>query len=340
MWLFTVGEALESDVDLMRRFGGPISHAALLSSCQIFRVAGIEGLLGFRVHHGHAVVLGDPVANEVHWKTLYEVFLTYAAEQGLSVIFVVVSKRFVDLALGDFACAMQFGELLVGNPGEDPEKGARGGHLRTSVRYPQRMGVTIRSYESAGPIDPALEARVLRATAEWRARRKGFQLHIGSHRFFENRGGCRLFIAEHEGQVVGVLSLIKIGSAGCQYLIDLVFSTPSAPTHTNEFLIVSAYSQLRLEGVDRVCLGVAPSGELSDMIGFGAWRAFLARGFYALANRLVPQYGKIFFWKKFGILRSDPLYLLFQDERIGIQTFRALLKAFNFSSENIRKEQV
>lgn len=337
---FIVEEPRTEDVALIRRFGGAISHAVLDPAFRIFRVPAIPGLIGFRKAHGHAVVLGDPVCDPSDQASLAEAFLGYTKANDLSAVFAVSSRALVDMFRQRGGGVMEFGELLIGNPQNDPEAGSRGGHLRTSVRFPQRQGVSIREYRGDEPVDSDLERRIMQASSAWRGAREGFQMHIGSHHFFRNRRGCRWFVAEHEGVVVGVLSILAIQDAGCSWLIDLVFSTPGAPTHTNALLIVTAFKALRQEGVDAVCLGVAPAKGLGDISGFSRIKVWLGRGFYALATRLVPQQGKTFFWKKFGIVRREPLYLLFAEPKVSFSTFRALLDTFNFSSRIEAEDEV
>lgn len=335
---YLISDPNPEDVALIRAFGGAISHAVLDPAFQIFKVPGVEGLIGFRLGMGYAVALGDPVCAEVDREPLAAAFLDYARQIGHSVVFAVSTRALVDLFLRQGGGVMGFGELLIGNPQKDPEAGPRGGHLRTSVRFPRRSGVSVREYLGDGPVDQGLERRILQASSDWRAARSGFQMHIGSHHFFRNRAGSRWFIAEHEGLVVGVLSILAMGDAGCRHLIDLVFSTPKAPTHTNALLIVTAFEALRREGVTTVCLGVAPAAGLGEMLGFSVFKVWLGRAFYALATRLVPQHGKVVFWKKFGIERKEPLYLLFSEPKVGFKAFRALLATFNFSS-NLDQEE-
>jgi hypothetical protein len=191
--------------------------------------------------------------------------------------------------------------------------------------------VTVREYLGNGPPDAELEAQALAALGKWRAGRKGFQMYLGSPRIFADRPGCRWFIAECGGNLVGVLYMMRVNCTGCWHLIDLVFSTPDAPRHTNELMVVTAFQALREEGEESVCLGVGPKALLGDIQGFGAISSGLARTFYRLANKMVPQHGKTVFWEKFGIAHREPLYLLFQQPRVGIREFRALLKTFNFS---------
>ena len=45
---------LSPDVELVRRYGGPVSHAALDPSRCIFRAPGIDGLIGFLPTHRSA----------------------------------------------------------------------------------------------------------------------------------------------------------------------------------------------------------------------------------------------------------------------------------------------
>mgnify|MGYP006170802581 CR=1 FL=1 len=66
-----------------------------------------------------------------------------------------------------------------------------------------------------------------------------------------------------------------------------------------------------------------------EIAGLGRFSAWLARYFYGIANRLVPQTGKAIFWKKFGISTREPLYLIFMQPHVGLREFRALLKTFN-----------
>lgn len=333
---YHVSEPIDADVDLVRRYGGAVSHAVLDTAYQTLKVNGIPGFLGFRVLHSCAVALGNPICAEHHQLALAAAFLDFSRNNGYSTVFAVSSRTLADFVCKNGGGAIEFGQLLLGNPMIDPEEGPNGGHLRTSVRFPLRNGVTVRIYDGNGPIDHALENSITQASKAWLSHRRGFQLHIGSHHFFNHRSGCRWLVAEHDGHVVGVLSMLQMGEADCYHLIDLVFSTPDAPKHTNELLIVQAYKQLRMENAAAVCLGVAPRLQLGETIGFSGFATFLARNFYALTNKLAPQSGKATFWEKFGVVERIPLYLAFPDGHISTPKFRARLETFNYSFASAR----
>lgn len=319
----------DADIAWVRRYGGPVSHSLLDASCRIFRVEGIPGFIGYSLHHHCAVAMGDPLCSPEHFADITHAFIRFCDEQQWSVIFAVASSDMRNLAGSIGAGILEIADLLIANPQKDPLLGAKGGHLRTSVRFPLRKGVIVREYEGNRSPEPELETRIMAAIHNWRSNRRGFQMHIGSHQVFKNKAGCRWFLAELEGQIVGVLYMMEIGRVGCPFMIDLVLSIPQAPPHTNELLIVSAFRQLMDEGHTAVCLGPAPLAAIGEIAGLGRFSAWLARYFYGIANRLVPQTGKAIFWKKFGISTREPLYLIFMQPHVGLREFRALLKTFN-----------
>ncbi len=324
-----------SDIDLIRRYGGPVSHAALHPCYRTFRTPGIDGLVGFLLDHRCAVMLGDPICPPGRRDELATAFAQYCAGNNWSVIYAVATGNMRSF-VNDSGCGMlEFADLLVANPQHDPEAGSKGRHLRWNLNRARRHGVKVREYQGNISLDAELEAQAEAALESWRSGRKGFQMYLGSPRLFADRPGCRWFIAECAGNIVGVLYLLRVNCAGSRYLIDLVFSTPSAPRHTNELMVVAAFQALREEGEEAVCLGVGPKALLGEIQGFGAIASGLARGFYQLSNRMVPQHGKTVFWEKFGIVHREPLYLIFQQPWVGIREFRALLRTFNFSMRDL-----
>lgn len=324
-----------SHIDLVRRYGGPVSHAALNPSHRIFRTPGIDGLVGFLLAHRCAVVLGDPMCPHEQCDELTAAFAKYCADNNWSIIFAVATKNMRSFVEESGGGMLEFADLLVANPQHDPEAGPKGRHLRWNLNRARRQGLNVREYQGNVLHDAELEAQAMAALESWRAGRKGFQMYLGSPRLFADRPGCRWFIAECAGSVVGVLYMMRVNCAGCRYLIDLVFSIPGAPRHTNELMVVSAFKALREEGEETVCLGVGPKALLGEIQGFGAFSSALARSFYKISNKMVPQHGKTVFWEKFGIVHREPLYLIFQHPRVGIREFHALLKTFNFSMSDL-----
>ena len=104
-------------------------------------------------------------------------------------------------------------------------------------------------------------------------------MYLGRPRLFEDRPGRRWFLAEQSGIVVGVLSMLCVSGIDAGCLINLVFSSPAAPPHTNELMVVAALRALREEGVKTVCLGIGPQATLGRIDGCDASQVFCRAAF-------------------------------------------------------------
>ena len=322
---------LTSDIELVRRYGGPVSHAALDPSCTLFSVPGINGLIGFLPTRHSAVVLGDPICAPEHKAALADAFAAHCADLNRSVVYAVVTQDMHNYARERGYGAMEFASLLMADPQCDPEADRQGRHLRQHLNHTRRTGVTVREYQGDTSPDARLEAQAEAACEQWLTTRRGPQMFLGRPRLFEDRPGRRWFIAEQEGHVVGVLSMLRVSCIDSDSLINIVFSSPVAPIHTNELMVVTALRALREEGADSVCLGVGPKDALGQIDGCSGVTELLSRNIYRLAANIMHLHGKTLFWEKYRVTRREPLYLLFQSPHIRFREINALLQAFHFS---------
>lgn len=318
-------------VELVRRHGGPVSHAALDPSRSIFRIPGIDGLIGFLLVRKCAVVMGDPICAPEHKAPLADAFAAYCADKGWSVLYSTASAAMQIYARERGYATMEFASLLMADPQYDPEADHQGHHLRQHLNHARRTGVTVREYFGGTSIDAQLEALAETSCEQWLSVRNGPQMHLGHPRLFQDRVGRRWFIAEQAGSVAGFLSMLSVSSIEGKSLINIVFSSPSAPLYTNELMVATALQALRGEGARSVCLGVGPLETLGQINGCSCAAKFLARSIYRLAAKLLHLHGRTVFWEKFHVTRREPLYLLFQSPRISFREVNALLRAFNFS---------
>jgi phosphatidylglycerol lysyltransferase len=318
-------------VELVRRYGGPVSHAVLAPSHSIFRARGIDGLIGFLPSKQRSVVLGDPICASEDKTTLADAFSEHCAANNSSIIYTAASAEMQAYARDRGYGTMEFASLLVANPQLDPEEGHQGHHLRQHLNHTRRTGVTVHEYQGITSPDPQLEEQAKAACEQWLSTRQGPQMCIGRPRLFEDRPGRRWFIAKQAGIVVGMLSMLRISPSNSGNLINLVFSSPAAPLYTNELMVITALQALRKEGAGTVCLGVGPQSSLSRIEGCDAFTEWLSRSLYRLAAKTMHLQGKTEFWEKFHVTRREPLYLLFQSPRIGSREVKALLCTFQFS---------
>jgi lysylphosphatidylglycerol synthetase-like protein (DUF2156 family) len=320
-----------SDVELVRRYGGPVSHAALNPSLSLFRIPDIDGLIGFQLVQRCAVVQGDPVCASEYKSALADAFASYCTNKGWGFLYTSVTADMKDYAKKGNHTMMEFAGFLIADPQDDPEIGHQGHHLRQHLNNTRRSGVSVIEYWGETNPNMQVEAQIAATCKQWLKARHGLQMYLGHPRLFDDRHGRRWFIAEYNGRVIGMLSMLKIGCFECDYLINLVFSSPIAPLYTNELLIVTALQALRKEDVKTVCLGVGPLEILGKIEGSDGFTEFLSRKLYQLASRILNLKGRSECWNKFHITRREPMYLVFQSSRIGLREIIALFRALNCS---------
>lgn len=321
---------LSTAVDLIRKYGGVVSHAALDPSHRSFRTPAVDGLISFLLVCRRAVVQGDPICAPEDTACLAVAFSGYCSGNGWSVIYVAATAGLQTYTRERGYASMEFASLLVADPRDDPEEGPQAHHLRQHLNHIRQTGTVVREYR--GEPDAQFEARTQITCEAWLGGRHGPQMYLGRPRLFDDRVGRRWFIAEQSGKVIGFLSMLRVGCTECQDLINLVFSSPAAPLYTNELMIATALQALREEGIGSVCLGVGPLEMLGRVEGCSAITEWLSRKLYHLfSTKLMHQHDKTTFWEKFRVTQREPLYLLFQSPDIGLREIYALFQALHFS---------
>jgi lysylphosphatidylglycerol synthetase-like protein (DUF2156 family) len=323
-------KSLSTTVDLIRQYGGVVSHAALDPSHFSFRTPNVEGLISFLLVNRCAVVHGDPICAPENTTFLADAFVDYCADNGWSIIYVIATANLQAYARERGYASMEVAGLLIADLQNNSEEGPQAHHLRQHLNHIRRAGAVVREYK--GEPDAQMEARAQAACEAWLDGRHGPQMYLGRLRLFNDRVGRRWFIAEHADKVIGFLSMLRVGCTEFRDLINLVFSSPTAPLYTNELMIVTALQALREEGVGSVCLGVGPLKVLGRVEGCSAITEWLSRKLYALfSTKLMHQNNKSVFWDKFRVTQKEPLYLLFQSPQIGLREVYALSQALHFS---------
>jgi lysylphosphatidylglycerol synthetase-like protein (DUF2156 family) len=309
-------------IECVRRYGGAASAAVLDPANTIFSYSDIDGLIGYRVEWGCAVVFGDPVCAIADRPALTEAFHRYCDNQQLNVIYVTASASFTDWALNHVChAAIQFGEELSLDPQIDPRDrtGVYASLVRRKVKHALKSGVTASEYlEPQSELQQAME----HVGEEWLKSRRGPQLYISHVHLFDEPYGKRWFYTEHEGKIVGIVVLNE--------LRDRLMMTPDAPNGTPELLVITALNAAREAGSSYVTFGAVPLESVGDLKGVGQITSWLTKHGFKLARKVFNLEGRKKFWEKFHP-ECEASYLLFGRKHIGIRDIGALMRALNLS---------
>lgn len=312
----------------VRKWGGSTTDGILDPTCQIFRIPGMEGLIGYRAENECAIVFGDPVCPEDQTKNLTQAFHEHCAKEHLKIIYLIVSEEFALWLIQNEYCKtmIEYGEELVLDPHEDPRKktGVNASLVRRKVRHALHEGVSVQEYI---PFDDRIEKGITLVGEKWLEARKGPQIHFSHVHSFNHREGKRWFYAEKNGEIVGSVILSRLEKHQGWLLNHLMF-TPEAPHGVPELLVVTALEILSQEGCKYVTFGTVPARALGEIIGLGTFFNYLARGVYHIASILYHLNGKKKFWEKFHP-ESKKAFLAFKNSHIGLKEIIALKKALN-----------
>lgn len=313
-------------IDYVSRWGNGASDALLDPNCQFFRNQSIEGVIGYRIISGFAIVFGDPVSASADRAQLALAFNHFCQEQGLKTLYIVASEEFAKWSL-QHVCKMliEVAEILILDPQKDLTSGSKKQLLRRNIKHAAQEGVSVQEHIIP---NAQLEKEMEDVGKTWIKGRQGTQTYLSHVVLFDDRVGRRWFYAKQNGRLIGVLMLNKVENG---WLLNHLISLQDSPRGTSELLVVSALEQLAKEACHFFISGVVPRDEVGEMIGMGRVSKYLIRQGYKIGMKVLRLKGRRRYWDKFQpeIKRS---YLAFSSPRLGISEIRALIQALNTPS--------
>ncbi|MCE5316891.1 MAG: DUF2156 domain-containing protein [Parachlamydia sp.] len=304
----------------VRRWGDLNSDAVLDSQCHLFSTPSIEGFIGYRIEDGCAIAFGDPVCALAEQDQLALDFQNYCKSLGVKPVFAMVSKNFP--FTNRHGSLIEFGHKLVLDPSDDLLKktGPDAVLIRKKVKHAQKTGVVIDEYLIE---DLGLEKAIEQIGDSWLKARRGAQIYIAHHNFFNDREGKRWFYAKLDNRVIGFVILNEIRAS---WLLNNLITTQDAPSGTSELLIASVLKTLEMEKCTKVVIGPVVSRQIKHIEGLGVFSTLVVRSIFSLAKNIFRLDGQTKFWEKFHP-NKEPSFVLF--EELNFRTIKALLRAMN-----------
>lgn len=314
-------------VNLVRKWGDLNTDGILDSSCDFFFVPEVDGLIGYRIGGGNAVVFGDPICAQADKPKLAHAFQQNCQANNLGVVYTMASRAFVEWAIPNLsAAAIEFGEKLVLDPSNNPmnRTGSKAGLVRKKVKHALAEGFVVEEYTGN---DHALEQAIEAVADQWLHARNGPQIYLAHVSLFNDRPGKRWFYAHKDGKVAGLLMLNAL-EAQQGWLLNNLMVTKDAPNGISELLVISTLQALEKEQCKHVVIGPIPAKSLGAISGLSAFNAQAARFVYTCARKLFKLDGQGVFWDKFQPA-SESSYLLFPQRNLSYSSVKDLLLAYN-----------
>ena len=307
----------------VHRWGNSSSEAVLESGCLFFNVPNIEGLIGYRLASGYAVVFGDPICTLKDKPLLAKAFHSFCKEKNLNIIYLIATEPFAKWAIQNGCNVLiEAGEELIFDPQIDPTKGSQASKLRNYIHHAQNEGVTFHEYIAR---DVALENAMEQVGKEWLKTRRGPQIYLGDLVFFGDRQERRWFYIKNGDHVVAMALLSKL-KAYQGWLLKFFLTAPNSPRGTSELLMKSIMDTLREENCHYVTLGMIPAERLGEIIGLDRFSTWFARFAFEISKKIFRLNNRKAYWLKFHP-KSARSYILFSKPSVGLRELLAVMKA-------------
>lgn len=271
--------------------------------------------VGFVRQEKFAMVTGDPLCEMSQYKEVCAAFITYINEElRLTPVWMLVSydvqKILAQTGWRTLSCTE---EQRV-----DTDKHHTNSTTAQKARRVEREGVKIHEVKC----DEDLISRVQPAIEEWKATRKGKQVHLTEIRPWVDAEHRRYFIAEKGDKVHSMVVLHKLAPRhGWQVKWALDF--PNSLNGAIEVLIEHALSSV----TGQVTFGVGVSEKLTPGEHLHGMRArFLATTYSSIVESLGLR-RKADFRNKFGAL-GEEVYICYPKHGVGLKDLQQIIKFF------------
>lgn len=310
----------ETLASLVKRLGNPVSTTLLHTNCSVFQIPQVDGAIAYHQIGNCVVVIGDPICLPEDIPELTNAFHFYCQECSLKTVYLLTCADFADWAINNGCHTLiQVGSEFSINPTLFRKKRK----LRWRVNQAIKKGVQIKEYKD---FDPSLENKMKNTINIWSAQRRGPQIHLGNLNFFDSDDAKRVFYAQRQDKIIGVLILTPLDRFQ-GWVVRSYLAILDAPVGTTEHLMCSVFSFLAQENCHFLCLGVISGTTIGEIIGLTHFGKTFANAIFKLARWLFKLDAKANYLKKYRPnLRST--FLLFRD-KITIDELLAIKRVLN-----------
>lgn len=256
---------------IVKRLGNPESTTLLHSSspCNVFKIPQVDGVIGYHQIGNYVVVIGDPICLPHDVAELTKAFHLYCQERDLKTVYLLTYHDFAHWAMNNGCRTLiQVGSELSINPTNFRKKQK----LRWKINQSIQHGVHVEEYKN---FDLPLENKIKNTIHAWSKQRHGPQIHLGNISFLNSDAEKRIFYAQQEDKIIGVLLLTPVDRFQ-GWVVSSYLAISDAPVGTTEHLMCSAFDSLANENCQFLCLGAVSGTKLGEVVGLSLFRKTLA----------------------------------------------------------------
>jgi phosphatidylglycerol lysyltransferase len=270
-------------------------------------VAGGRGLVAYAVRGHTAFAAGDPLCAEDDLEAAVREWLGRCRHNGWTpCVYEAAEERLpVYRRLG--LRSLKMAEEAIVDLSSFSLAGGKRAALRSMVHKVTRMGLTVRRYDRAKGVEPAIDDQLEEISEEWLAEKRLGEMGFSLGRFsLESLDDVFVFLCLNGDRVIAFTSWRPYRN-GRAALLDLMRKRREAPSGTMDLLVARALEELRAAGLEEASLANAP------LANVGEPRGGLEKGVALLFENLNAFYGykSLFQFKKKFAPRWEGRHLVY-----------------------------
>jgi phosphatidylglycerol lysyltransferase len=253
---------------IVGRYGAQtLAHFALGEDKTYFWSATGRAVIAYRLVHGVALILGDPIGPEDELEPLLLAFLTYCQRQDWCVAFYQTTGRTQQICRAWHLHAYKIGEEGIVEVAAFSTQGKAGAPVRHSIARARRDGITVRCWQGVPPPD-AIFAGMKRVSAAWLGQHKTqSQMGFSMGRFPADWSPDLLTAValDPRSEVQAFLTWTPLYS-NSGWSLDTMRRLAEAAPGVMEMLIAESMEWARVRGHARMSIGLAPLAGLDTSL--------------------------------------------------------------------------
>lgn len=314
---------------LIARYGREsLAHYTLGPNMSYFWSATGQAFLGYRVHRGVAVALGDPVGRDDEVAALVQRFRAYCRHQDWTLAIYQASPATVAALATGGVHAIKVGEEAIIDTGHFTTQGKIGAPVRHSIARARRDQVSVSIWHGE-PLPETVFAGMKQVSAAWlQARHTYTQMGFSMGRFPADWSPELLTAVAWGpgGETLAFLTWTPL-YRGNGWTLDNMRRGSHTPPGTMEYLIAESIEWARARGYSAMSLSLAPLVGLREEVKSIHDAVALTRGRISSSARLLQRsaaylhrrglllgnYRSLYFFKQKFQPTWEPRYLVLDD---------------------------
>ncbi|TFK49883.1 aspartyl-tRNA synthetase, cytoplasmic [Heliocybe sulcata] len=306
--------------NLIAKYGDATNTSWVDPAWTVWRHEVTGGAVGYIAAEGYAVSFGNPLCEPDQIPQVVRAYLHFLESKNLKPVWCCIDReteQYLAHDLGWSAIIVVAEERL--NPSEvHPEDDK---NFRRKIHRAERDGVKITEVEH---FDDELKAAVEKRLEDWKANRKGEQVHLTGVRPFDDMEHRKYFVAhDKDGTVCAMVVLAQL-AARHGFQIKWALEFPGAPNGAIEYILWHVIRKMGDAGVRTATFGAGAREKLERADNIGGFRIRTLEKTYNGLSSSFNLTNKGDFRSKFGT-HQDPLYISYPKSSLGVKGIEAIM---------------